>query len=130
MVVGITALVVSVALGRAAPTASPEPQQEQSAPATASVAPPEEPSGPATGTLITGSRSWSVRRRTDRSWIVQDEFDGSTGIVAAWFKHEQALAQTFTAPATGLQLVEFAPSFDYAIGEGAALSIHEAEEPR
>lgn len=60
--------------------------------------------------------------------LTQDRFDGH--IVATWFEQEQAVAQTFTVPAPGLQLAEFAPTFDYALGRGATVSIHHLEDPR
>jgi hypothetical protein len=62
--------------------------------------------------------------------ILQDRVDGPVGMVATWFEQEQALAQTFTAPRAGLHLIEFAPTFDYALGEGAVVSLHAVTDPR
>jgi hypothetical protein len=79
--------------------------------------------GRATGTLIVDPPPTCHESRVPVT-ISQNRADGPVGMVAAWFEHEQAVAQTFTSPAAGLRLVEFAPTFDSAIGPGATLSIH------
>jgi hypothetical protein len=77
----------------------------------------------ATGTLIpTGSSTCDGT--SERLTIVQDRADGPAGMVATWFEQEQAIAQTFTPPAAGLSLVEFAPTLNYAVGPGATVSIY------
>jgi hypothetical protein len=69
--------------------------------------------------------------RADRPLtLAQDLSEPGPGLVATWFEHEQALAQTFTSPAAGLQLVEVAPTFSYATGTGATVSIHAVAHAR
>lgn len=93
----------------------------------------EEPEGGttvgATATLL-GTDPPACDEPAEPVTIVQDRVDGPVGMVATWFEDEQALAQTFTAPRAGLQLMELAPTFDYALGEGAVVSLHATTDPR
>lgn len=83
--------------------------------------------GQADGTLIVDHPP-NCDESTERQTIVQDVVDGPMS--ASWFgSQEQAIAQTFTTPGAGLRLTEVAPIFDYALGGGAILSVHEVSDP-
>ena len=112
----IASLTIGFSLGRmSAPDTAPEHS--------------DAPAGDrATGTLIV-DRPPTCDESHDRLTIVQDLVDGPMS--AAWFEEEeQAVAQTFTARGAGLRLVEVAPTFDYALGQGAILSVHAITDPR
>ena len=85
----------------------------------------------AVGTLVTEPGSDCDEPASTSVEIVQDRADGPVGMVAAWFgEQEQAIAQTFTSPGTGLRLTELSPTFDYALGEGATLSVYAISDAR
>jgi hypothetical protein len=85
----------------------------------------------AVGTLVTDPGSDCDEPASARVEIVQDRADGPVGVAAAWFgEQEQAIAQTFTSPGAGLRLNELSPTFDYALGKGATLSVYAISDAR
>jgi hypothetical protein len=120
----ITSLAVGSALGRA--SVEPAPRNRSAPDASDPVTAALDGDRPTTGRLV-GDPPVACGSADRPITISQDRADGPAGIVATWFEQEQALAQTFTPPADGLQLVEFAPTFDYALGPGATVSIHATE---
>ena len=89
---------------------------------------PPSPAGVSQGSggVIPRSRP-DCPKRTGPITVSQQESDGPMAV--QWFDHEQAAAQTFLVPVSGLALGEVAVRFEYAMGRGATLRVYEVTDP-
>ena len=121
----------------AAPSASPAPSVSFSM----AQSPSQSPTAVRSGSTAIGSpvRPVTVQcasRATHDVVVEQSKADGTGGMSIGWYSADdgspsgQLAAQTFTPPASGLRLTELAPTFTYAVGQGATLDLYEVSDAR